>query len=203
MESYTFIGSGQHRAVSSNFRDLYQYNVFVGPTKVLTAPRNSYWYIDNNEVIVKTGDGADIDSKIICTEIFGYTPEKRTSTFSKLTDLPYVNGCSTKQLIFPNRPGDPTWQMLHMPPYTSEQIHHIHSTARVVYVSDGRGTAHMGQGEGIKNLDLAAGDLLILEKMVPHHFSTQQHGLTVLPLHIFSSTNGEFNHPMFDGTHKV
>ena len=51
--------------------------------------------------------------------------------------------------------------------------------------------------------DLTPGTVVILDKMIPHHFSTDEEGLIVLPIHIFSSTSLENNHPMFAGTHKV
>ena len=187
----------------SSYFDLYQYRTYIGKHSIETSSRNSYWYIDNKKVISKTGDSTNIDSDIVCVEIFGYTPEERTSSYERYTDLPYINGCSSKQLISPNRLGDPTWQMLLIPPYTSEQAHHIHSTARVVYVLEGKGISHVGQGSQVTEVSLEPGDVIILDKMVPHHFSTQEHHLVVLPLHIFSSTDLEYSHPMFNGTHKT
>ena len=87
--------------------------------------------------------------------------------------------------------------------YSAEQAHHVHSTARVVYVHQGKGKSHIGQDDKIKTYDLTPGTVVILDKMVPHHFSTDEEGLIVLPIHIFSSTSLENNHPMFAGTHKV
>lgn len=191
------------RVVNSGPTDLYQYRTYLGKYSVDTNPRNSYWYIKDQQVVSKTGDNSTIDSEIVCVEIFGYTPETRTSSYSRYTDLPYINGCSTKQLIAPNRLGDPTWQMLLIPPYTSEQAHHIHSTARVVYVVEGNGTSHVGQGSQMVDVSLEPGNIVILDKMIPHHFSTQEEHLVVLPLHIFSSTELEYSHPMFNGTHKT
>jgi mannose-6-phosphate isomerase-like protein (cupin superfamily) len=193
----------ESRIFNSKTIDLYQYRVYIGPYAVSTDIRNSYWYIDGDRVISKTGNDSIIDSKLVCIEIFGYTPEERTSSYSRYTDLPYINGCSSKQLISPNRLGDPTWQLLLIPPYTSEQAHHIHSTARVVYVLGGSGTSHIGQGSQVTEISLEAGSVIILDKMVPHHFSTQEQHLVVLPLHIFSSTELEYSHPMFNGTHKI
>ena len=93
--------------------------------------------------------------------------------------------------------------MLYIPPYTSEQAHHIHSTTRVVYVHEGKGKSHIGQDKKTKSFDLEAGDVLVLDKMIPHHFSTGKEGIVVLPLHVFSSLNQEFDHPMFNGTHRI
>jgi len=203
MLNYTLFKSGEQIIVESSLYDLYQYKVYIGKHIVETNARSSYWYLSHNTAVSKTGSGELFNSEILCVEIFGYTPENRSSSFSRLTDLPYINGCSSKQLINPNRPGDPTWQMLYIPPYTSEQAHHIHSTTRVVYVQGGKGKSHIGQSLSVTSFDLEVGDILILDKMVPHHFSTEETGLVVLPLHIFSSVDQEFNHPMFNGTHRI
>lgn len=204
MLSHTLIKPGETKIVESGPHDLYQYKAYVGSHLVSTVKTSSYWYIKDNTVISTTGaENLQISSDVLCVEIFGYTPEARTSSFSKLTDLPYINGCSSKQLISPNRLGDPTWQMLYIPPYTSEQAHHIHSTSRVVYVLSGKGTSHIGQAHQLKEFSLEPGDVLILDKMIPHHFSTEDTGLVVLPLHVFSSIDQEFNHPMFNGTHRT
>ena len=188
----------------STATDLYQYKVYVGDQTIVTNSISSYWYIDGNTVAVTSGDGLALMSDKMCVEIFGYTPETRTSTFNRGTDLPYVNGCSTKQLIPPVRPGDPTFQMLYIPPYTSEQVHHIHATPRVVYVAQGRGVSIVGTPESQQDYPLNYGDVIILGKMTPHHFKTTDSELVVLPIHIFSSiASAEFDHPMYNGTHKV
>ena len=204
MLSYKLINSSSNEIIHSTKNDLYQYKVYVGQHFINTQPINSYWYLDNDSVVSKSGNGAELDSKLLCVEIFGYTPETRSSSYDRYTDLPYINGCSTKQLINSVRLGDPTWQMLYMPPYTSEQQHHIHSTTRIVYVYKGRGTSHIGISDNnMKDIPLQEGDVLILDKMIPHHFSTDSEDLIVLPLHIFTSTGNEFNHPMYNGTHKI
>jgi quercetin dioxygenase-like cupin family protein len=183
---------------------LYQYRVYIGKNEIQTSPQSSYWYIDENKVVSETGSGSTMSSLKMCVEIFGYTPETRTSTFARGTDLPYINGCSTKQLINPVRPGDPTFQMLFMPPYTAEQAHHIHATTRVVYVASGSGKSIVGSAEYSKVYDLKEGDVVILNKMTPHHFETKENSLLVLPIHVYSSVaSEEHNHPMFVGTHKI
>lgn len=204
MLSYKLINSTSTAVVNSTKNDLYQYRVYIGQNSIKTEITNSYWYLDNNTVVSKSGDESILHSNILCVEIFGYTPETRSSSYDRYTDLPYINGCSTKQLINSVRLGDPTWQMLYMPPYTSEQQHHIHSTPRIVYIHRGHGTSHIGISEdNMQNIPLTEGDVLILDKMIPHHFSTDSSELIVLPLHIFTSTGNEFNHPMYNGTHKI
>ena len=189
----------------SNYTDLYQYKVYGGKHTIDTNTTSSYWYIDvDNTVVSTSGNGGAIVSDIMCVEIYGYTPEVRTSTFVRGTDLPYINGCSTKQLIPPVRPGDPTFQMLCIPPYTSEQEHHIHATPRIVYVAKGKGVSIVGTPGSQKEYDLNVGDIIILGKMTPHHFKTTDSELIVLPIHIFSSIAlAEFDHPMYNGTHRI
>lgn len=186
--------------------DLYQYRVFIGDRMLQTDPRSSYWYLDetNGLAVARTGaSGMVIESKKFCVEIFGYTPEYRASSYTRGTDLPYVNGCSTKQLIPPARPGDPTLQMLLIPKGCKEQEHHIHATARVVYVLKGKGRSIVGMGATQQAYDLYEGQTLILGKMIPHHFETTYDDLVVIPMHIYSSGREEHDHPMFNGTHRV
>ena len=204
MTSFKIINTATPTIVESGTTDLYQYCVYVGQHQIKTNIHASYWYLQDTLAISYTGSGEILNSQTMCVEILGYTPEYRASTFSRGTDLPYVNGCSTKQLINPARPGDPTFQMLYIPPHTSEQVHHIHATPRVVYVAAGEGVSVVGAEGSSKTYKLTKGDVIILPKMVPHHFMTKKRDLTVLPVHVFSSiASAEFDHPMFNGTHKV
>lgn len=187
--------------VVSTAKDLYQYRCFVKSQAVVTSNQCSYWYLDGKEVGCFTGNGEVFAGFEVCVEILGYTPETRTSTYTRGTDLPYLNGCSTKQLISPNRPGDPTWQLLQMAPNATEQKHHMHSTARIVYVISGEGKSVVGMPGAQETYALTPGMVLILDKMEPHHFTSGVNGLLVAPLHVFSTGTNEFNHPMFAGTH--
>lgn len=201
---FEIINSRESKIVESNDTDLYQYRVFIGYNLIETDKRSSYWFIDNDTAYCKTGDGTVLTSHKMCVEIFGYTPENRSSTFNRGSDLPYVNGCSTKQLIPTARPGDPTFQLLHIPKGTSEQVHHIHATPRVVFVLKGQGNSIVGTEGNNSVYELNKNDVIILGKMIPHHFETNDSHLVVLPVHIFSSIGlEEFNHPMFNGTHKI
>ena len=76
--------------------------------------------------------------------IRGYRTENKSVELGTNTVLPYVNGCSTRQVFPPDRAGDPTLQLLKIPPHSSEQAHHIHSTVRVVYVLEGWGHSIVG-----------------------------------------------------------
>lgn len=201
---FKIINSSQSKIIDCDESELYQHKIYVGNHTIVTSTRNSYWYVDDTTVHCKSGDGGELISKKMCVEIFGYTPENKSSTFNKGSELPYINGCSTKQLINAARPGDPTFQLLYIPKGTSEQAHHIHATARIVYVAKGSGQSIVGTSDSNETHDLNEGDVIILGKMVPHHFKTIDESLIVLPIHIFSSiASEEFNHPMFNGTHKV
>lgn len=189
--------------VNSTSQDLYQYRCYVKTQPIITDQRCSYWYLNGSEVGCFAGDGEVFNGFDVCVEILGYTPEARTSTYSRGTDLPYLNGCSTKQLIPPTRAGDPTWQLLQMAPNTTEQKHHVHSTARIVYVVSGGGESVVGMPGSQQTYKLEPGMVLILNKMEPHHFISGENGLLVAPLHVFSTGANEFNHPMFNGTHLV
>lgn len=129
-------------------------------------------------------------------------PENKSCEIVTKTNLPYVNGCSTKQVFAPDRLGDPTLQILDIPPFSSEQAHHIHSTVRIAYVISGTGRSIVGMNDKNVCEDLYPGKVVILDKMCPHHFDTNSEHLIFLPLHIFSSIGAlENNHPMFNGTH--
>lgn len=200
---FKLIKAGTSEIVESTSTDLYQYKVYVGEHTINPSKYSSYWLVCDDTVVCYTGESTFL-SKEMCVEIIGYTPEHRTSTFNRGSDLPYINGCSSKQLIPPVRPGDPTFQLLHIPAYTSEQAHHIHATPRVVYVASGSGTSIVGTKDKHSKYYLEPGDVIILGKMIPHHFETNIESLTVLPVHVFSSIGQlEFDHPMFNGTHKV
>lgn len=201
---FKILNSKTSEVYESTVFDLYQYRVFIGEHDIYLDPKSSYWYLDGHSVVCRSGDEQMLKSFDMCVEIYGYTPETRSSSFVRGTDLPYINGCSTKQLIPPVRPGDPTFQMLYIPAGTSEQAHHIHATPRVVYVAAGKGKSIVGTPGKNQAYDLNEGDVIILPKMAPHHFETEDSDLLVLPVHVYSSiASEEFNHPMFNGTHRV
>ena len=181
--------------------DLYYYCVYIGKASLIVDPMDSVWYVQDG--FVASHRGGEVHSTQMAVVIRGYTPSKRIAEINTCPYLPYINGCATSQLLPPIRIGDPTFQLLSMPPYTSEQSHHIHSTARVVFVYEGSGTCEHGSEGHTKSMKLEKGDVLIIDKMYPHHFVTEKENLVVLPLHIFSSTSLENSHPMMEGTHKT
>ena len=191
-----------NQIITGHKNDLYPYSVFIGKQAVEVSPYDSLWYLDGDTVKTKVNTLVKINEVGILVR--GYTPFDRSCQINPWATLPYIDGCATTQLLPPIRMGDPTFQMLHMPPHSSEQAHHIHSTARIVYVYQGFGECIYGTKVKQLTMSLEEGDILVLDKMMPHHFITHEKSLVVLPMHVWSSTGqAEFNHPMFNGTHEV
>lgn len=189
--------------VTAPDQDLYYYEAFVGPHAVDVAKGDCVFYVDEDMGKAFQVPGpATIHSRHLATVIRGYMPEHRVAGIDKWASLPYVNGCSTHQVFPPVRAGDPTLQILDMPPHSSEQAHHVHSTARVVLVLSGKGRSVVGMHDKKVSEDLYRGKVVLLHKFSPHHFETDAEWLRVLPLHVFSSVGSqEAVHPMFNGTH--
>ncbi len=201
-KNYILIAANETSRIENQPSDLYSYAVFTGKWDLEVSNRDSLWYLHDNSV--SNVSDCIVTSTTLGIIIYGYKPFNRTTEINTNTTLPYINGCSTTQLLPAIRKGDPTFQLLKIPPYSKEQAHHIHSTARIVYVYSGSGKSIIGQAGNSTEVPLNEGDTLILDKMVPHHFETKDSTLIVLPLHIFSSIGkGEFDHPMYSGTHEV
>ncbi len=183
--------------------DLYFYTLYTGRHQLVIERGDCVFLLseDRAQVIVRRGPVV-LESVWFATVIRGYMPEDKTCGLKTRAHLPYVNGCATRQLFPPERPGDPTLQWLDMPPWSAEQAHHIHATVRIVYVFRGRGACVVGMEHQQLRTELYPGQIIVLEKMCPHHFETQAERLLVIPLHVFSSVGlQEQMHPMFQGTH--
>jgi hypothetical protein len=198
-----YFDPGLTSSVSASEDDLYFYTVFIGAQNINVERGDCIYYLSGDKTTANLQRGpAAVKSEHIATVIRGYMPENKTSSIITKTNLPYVNGCSTKQVFAPDRPGDPTLQILNIPPYSAEQAHHIHSTVRVAYILSGTGRSIVGMENNLVVEKLYPGKTVILQKMCPHHFETDEEHLIVLPLHVFSSIGpAEANHPMFNGTH--
>lgn len=189
--------------------DLYFYRAFVGSNMVALQPGDSLITLSpgkSEAMWLSAGDGVRHAMVNHFGLMFrGYQCGNKTVSLGERVNLPYINGCATRQLFAPERVGDPTFQQLTIPPYTSEQKHHIHPTARVVYVLKGRGFSIVGQAGNVEETELLPGMVIVLDPMSPHHFRTEGDYLTVLPVHVFSSgpANMDNNHPMFNGTKEV
>lgn len=192
--------------------DLYSYRVFFGPKTFYIEEGDSaiIFNIFQNcntppEVVWTANPKVKHHSPVCAIILRGYSCGEKSAELVQNVNLPYVNGCATRQIFPPERVGDPTVQQLTIPPHTSEQVHHIHPTARVVYVLKGRGWSIVGQKEDSITTELVPGMLCVLDPMCPHHFKTEDEPITVIPIHVFSSTppSLESNHPMFNGTVEV
>ena len=199
--SYFEPGSTAH--VISHDADPYYFETFVGNHAVQVQKGDCvFWLSDDRKTAHLQRGPAKIESRHFATMVRGFSPENKTSTVTGRTVLPYINGCSTKQIFAPDRAGDPTLQMLIIPPQTSEQHHHIHSTARCVFILSGSGTCVVGMG-GATTIPLKPGTVCVFNPMSPHHFETQDESLVVLPVHVWSSSGAEHDHPMFNGTFRT
>lgn len=201
------VGHGVHvvepnEVFESDPSDMYAFKTYTTGEIIKVEQGDSAWYIENDYARVTRGPSTVVSNSPV-TVIRGYAPRTQMVSMKGGTNLPYINGCSSEQLINPVRPGDPTLQLLYIPSNSSEQAHHIHATARVVQVLEGRGRSVIGMGPDAVELDLVPGMLIILDRMVPHHFVTESEPLLVAPLHIWSSTPLEQGHPMFYGTIKT
>lgn len=185
--------------------DLYHYEAFIGNGKTKVEKGDSLITLsaDGECALWAKGDGTEQDYNGFAVTIRGYSCGFKATSVNQNVNLPYINGCATRQIFAPERLGDPTLQQLTIPPHTSEQAHHIHATPRVVYVLKGRGFSIVGQAGETDETELVPGMLCVLDPMSPHHFRTEDDYLTVLPVHVFSSMPSEQNHPMFNGTKEV
>ncbi|OYD89390.1 hypothetical protein CDG76_35185 [Nostoc sp. 'Peltigera membranacea cyanobiont' 210A] len=195
--------TGTSSVVNASTDDLYFYTTYIGVHEIVVERGDCVYFLDKQKTTAYLNRGSImVRSPHIATVIRGYMPEDKSSTLVTRTNLPYVNGCSTKQVFPPDRLGDPTLQILDIPPYSSEQAHHIHSTVRVAYILSGHGRSIVGMRDHTTSEALYPGKVAILQKMCPHHFETDDEHLIVLSLHVFSSVGAiEQNHPMFNGTH--
>ncbi len=191
--------------VTAQSDDLYYYTTYIGQHTIhIEVGDCVYWLSDDQSTAYLQKGAHTLQSKHIATCIRGYMPDNKSASVTGRTTLPYVNGCSSKQIFPPERPGDPTLQLLNIPPFSSEQVHHIHSTVRIAYILSGYGKSVIGIQEKVVTEDLFPGKVIILEKMCPHHFETHDQPLRVLPLHIYSTVgHQEKNHPMFNGTQLI
>ena len=182
----------------------YHFEAYIGEWEDIEVPLGGSAFLispDKTEAVRRRGP-CTLASEHMCMVMPGFKPPNATISMLGLTVLPYVNGCSTKQIFPPDRPGDPTLQYLNIPAFSAEQAHHIHSTVRVVYILEGRGTSVVGMDDESVTEELKPGMVCVLEPMCPHHFETPfgEH-LICVPFHVFSTVPSvESNHPMFNGT---
>lgn len=199
-----YFKSGETGKHSQRKGDLYAYTAYSGSQCIEVNDGDSAIIIDGDGLTASWVPGPNqIISDHMAVVFRGYQCGYKKASIKQNVNLPYVNGCATKQIFHPERIGDPTLQQLTIPPYTSEQQHHIHPTVRAVYVLSGKGYSIVGQSDQKEETELQPGMVCVLDPMTPHHFRTEDDYLTVLPVHVFSSTAYDENHPMFNGTKMV
>lgn len=195
---------GQKTIAKAKSDSLYTFTAYIGEHVINVEAGDSVYYIEDGTAHLRIGP-AQISSSTIATVVRGYRAPERTAQIGRMTTLPFINGCSTRQIFAPERIGDPTLQLLYMPPYSSEQEHHLHSTARVAHVLEGKGTCIIGLDRQSHRQKIVPGTTIVVHPMCPHHFETEGEPLLVAPMHVFSSAPGgmEFNHPMYNGSHML
>jgi hypothetical protein len=196
-----YLDPGAREVISSKDDEMYSYVAFVGPN-IVDVDRGDCCFVKRDNTAVLKRGPCRFTSPEFAAVVRGYAPPEKTADLAGRMVLPYVNGCSTRQIFPPERPGDPTLQMLTIPPYSAEQAHHIHSTVRVVFVLAGRGYSIVGMEKQCIAKELVPGMVVVLDNMCPHHFETEESSVVVLPVHVWSALPGavENNHPMFNGT---
>jgi uncharacterized RmlC-like cupin family protein len=198
-----FFDSNDTHVYEASGDQLYFFKAYIGHHQISVELGDCVYFFDEalNNAHVKKGP-CKLASCHLAIVIRGYMHPDASISLHGTTALPYINGCSTKQLFPPIRLGDPTLQYLKMPPSSKEQEHHIHSTFRVVLILSGKGRSIVGMDANHITTELKPGTICILEPMCPHHFETyEEEFLVALPLHIFSSVGSfEKNHPMYNGT---
>lgn len=201
-----YLPPGTSKLVHSSDDDMYAYTAYHGHHFAIHVERGDCVFTkDSSDTVSVLRGPVTVESLEFAVVVRGYAPPVKMASLKSRMILPYVNGCSTRQLFPPERPGDPTMQLLTIPPYSSEQAHHIHSTVRVVYVLAGEGWSIVGTADKCIRQKLVPGMTIVLDNMAPHHFETKAKSLLVMPVHIWSALPAglEANHPMFNGTFMV
>ena len=192
---------GETSVFYSSEDSLYQYKVYIGKETVKIEKGDSFWFIDEDlkKAFVFRGP-KEVKSNHLGILLRGYICPEKTAEIDFHSFLPYVNGCSTRQIFPPERPGDPTWQLLTIPPKTKEQIHHVHSTDRIAFILKGSGKAIFGQKDNFMQKPLKKNSVCYIKSMTAHHFESNEE-LKILAFHVFSTASSlELNHPMYVGT---
>lgn len=168
--------------------NLYHYRAMFGNHDIEVGGGNTLFVYDGEENRMHALPGPiKANFSDFAVEITGYMLPMKIAEVGRKFNLPYVNGCATRQIFPPERLGDPTVQLLRIPAFSAEQAHHIHSTVRVVHIVEGSGRAIIGMDGCNEAVHLRAGMSMVLEPMCPHHFETEGEHLVCLPIHVFSS----------------
>ena len=193
---------GESLIIDSGENSIYSFSIFAGNHNIKVKTGDSLYFLDSDLKFAHVVRGfQEVKSVYLGILIRGYNSPKKMNEINFHTFLPYVNGCSARQIFPPERPGDPTWQLLYMPSKTKEQIHHVHSTPRIAFVLNGSGKAVFGSKSNYIEKKIHDKDICCIETMTPHHFEADE-DLKILAFHVFSTVMDklELNHPMYTGT---
>ena len=195
------LGDGKPKIVYSGKNSMYHFKVFFGQKATTVKSGDSFWFLDNKlEIACILRGPKKVTSNHLGILLRGYTCPEKTAEINYHTFLPYINGCSTRQIFPPERPGDPTWQLLQIPSKTREQMHHVHSTDRIAFVLKGSGKVIFGQKNNFTEQKLKENYICCIKTMTAHHFEADEE-LRILAFHVFSTVGAlELNHPMYLGT---
>lgn len=199
-----YYDEGSHNIHTSLESDLYTYQAYIWTHDISIEKWDCLFFLSADEKTFFLERWAkNVSIKNFWVLIRGYQNGSKSSSIDA-TNLPYVNGCSTREIFHPERIWDPTAQLLIIPPHSAEQAHHIHSTVRVAYILSGRGYSIVWMEGAHIQTELRPGMMVVLDKFAPHHFITEDEKLVVLPIHVFSSPwKIENNHPMYNGTYLI
>ena len=182
---------------------LYDFTACVGVHTVQVDKGDcAYWVSDDQSTALVQRGPTSIESVHLATVIRGYMPGDRQASLEVGTNLPYVNGCSTRQIFAPERRGPYSAAVTY--PAIQCRTGPSHPLYCSGCTSPFRKRAASWAWKSVCHSG-TTGMVCILNPMCPHHFETPQgEPLVVLPLHIFSSVGPvEQAHPMFHGTHMM
>jgi hypothetical protein len=97
--------------------------------------------------------------------------------------LTYLDGCSTTNLISPDRRGDPGLYHLHFPSHINQTFHR-HPTIRLGVIINGEGTnEYMDSSGQMKIMKLSPGTIFCLDEQQEHRFITENRSLDICIYH--------------------
>jgi mannose-6-phosphate isomerase-like protein (cupin superfamily) len=110
--------------------------------------------------------------------------------------LRYIDGCTDSLLLAPPVLGDPCFNHLHIPAWTTQTRHH-HPSVRIGMIVRGAGRCVTDASE----FALTPGLVFMLEADLPHHFCAETESLDVVVYHPETDTGPtDEDHPMRNRT---
>jgi hypothetical protein len=150
---------------------------------------------------VKENITVTTESKTFLVIRLGYKAVNQSGWVEKKGRLSYIDGCSDSLLIFPNRLGDPSLNLLYFPE-TIDQTFHIHPSIRIGCVIDGAGFSDVKSSGTGSEIPLNTGDIFCLEEQESHRFKTKNNSMTVIAWHPDGDWGPtDHNHSMINRTY--